>query len=666
MKIVTKMLMALLLTGSMGVQAQNLLPAPQEFTKGKGYFRLDQPYHVVNQSGLKADNVFLRPFLKDGQGGSRALVITKAGFDNPEAYRLHVSRDTVLIAAATDEGVLRAAQTLRQLQAGNRLQACDIEDAPAYEWRGCMLDVSRHFFPLDSVKRQVDILASYKINKLHLHLTDGAGWRIEIEKYPRLNTYAAWRTTGDWSGWNRGGSQYVTADTPDAYGGYFKKSELRDLIGYARERGITVIPEFEMPGHSSEVLAAYPEFGCRDEEGRPSSDLCPGNEGTYSFLENVLLEVMDIFPSEYIHIGGDEASKRSWKTCPMCLRKAEELGLENVDDLQAYLITRVGKFLDEHGRKLIGWDEIIYDDLPGNTNVTVWRDASYAKRAIAKGYDVIMCPTSHCYLDYYQDVPSTQPKAFGSYVPLKQTYSFVPASGLTAEEQRHVKGLQGNLWTEQVPNVGHVEYMLYPRMLAIAEIGWRGAEAKDYDEFHGRALAHVNRLRADGVNAFNLATEVGERKEAGIPVKHKALNAKVIYNQPYSERYVGQRETTLTDGRRGGWSYNDGTWQGFIGEKPLDVTIDLGQAQGIHTVEVGLMQSDGVWIYLPKELTVSVSTDGRQFTQVFKKEHPKQRLQNTVYENWQWRGSARARYVRIEAQSDIPQEWIFVDEIVVK
>ncbi len=348
----------------------SLLPYPQSVEWGKGRADAEMNIHVQALNGSIS----------------------------PEAYRLHVSKDSIIISADTEIGVLRARQTLAQLTQGGRIRCCTIDDRPAYEWRGAMLDVSRHFLSIDFLKRHIDILAGYKINRLHLHLTDAAGWRMEIKKYPRLTEFAAWRPQENWKDWWFGERLYAEEGSAGAYGGYYTQEELRGLVEYAAERGMMIVPEIEMPAHSEEVLTAYPELSCTHEPYR-QSDFCPGNPATYEFLENVLLEVMDVFPSEYIHIGGDEAGKASWRSCPLCQRKMAELGLEDVDELQAHLVAHMGRFLAEHGRKLIGWDEILDETLTEGSTVMVWRGIEIAGKAARMGYDVVLSPGSHCYFD---------------------------------------------------------------------------------------------------------------------------------------------------------------------------------------------------------------------------------------------------------------------------
>lgn len=649
--------------------AQSLLPKPQSFMAGKGVFNTNaKSVKIVNEAGDAADNIYSREWTsKNAADAHQVIRFTRlSGASSDEAYRLHINKDTLLISAASANGFKYAWQTINQLKTKSGIMACDIADEPAYKWRSLMLDVSRHFEPIEFLKKQIDVMSQYKFNRLHLHLTDAAGWRIEIKRYPRLTNFAAWRPERTWKQWGKNGARYVEEGTPGAYGGYYTQDQLRDLVAYAAERGITIVPEIEMPGHSAEVLTAYPELSCTHEPYK-QMDFCPGNIGTYDFLENVLKEVMDIFPSKYIHVGGDEAEKRSWPNCPLCQKKMKELGIDNVEGLQANLIAHFGKFLSEHGRQLVGWDEVIAGNLSKNTTVMVWRGTEKAHEAIEHGYDVVLSPGAYCYIDAYQDAPDTQPEAIGGYLPLEKVYSYVPGEDLPDAERKRITGIQANLWAEYIPTPEHMEYMLYPRALAIAEIGWNGTKKKDYAEFRQRALKQVELLHKEGVNAFDLKKERGQRPQSLKPTKHKAVGCKVIYNHRYADKYRAQGDQTLVDGQHGGWTYNDQKWQGFIGEGwCLDLTLDLGKVQKISSVSADFMQAYGAWVFFPSELKISISDDGKNFTEVYDNKWEVDRDIQSGFRNIAWKGSKQARFIRVQGSTTEDGGWLFTDEIVVK
>ena len=618
------------------ILAQSVIPVPLKMEKGTGSFLLSEKTRLYTnlQGGeaklwekyLKALPVQLKEARKKDRKQMLFLLITPktTQLPSPESYTLSVTSQRIEIRATSGAGLFYGMQTLLQLMqpastGSYSVPSVEIEDTPRFAYRGLMLDVSRHFSTKEFIKKQIDALAYYKINRLHLHLTDAAGWRLEIKKYPLLTDFAAWRTDPTWKKWWNGGRKYLRYDEPGASGGYYTQDDIREILEYARQHYITVIPEIEMPSHSEEVLAAYPQLSCSGEPYK-NSDFCVGNEETFTFLENVLTEVMELFPSEYIHVGGDEAGKSAWKTCPKCQKRMKDEHLANVDELQSYLIHRIEKFLNNHGRRLLGWDEILQGGIAPNATVMSWRGEEGGIAAVTSGHHAIMTPGAYCYLDSYQDAPYSQPEAIGGYLPLKKVYAYdpVPAS-LTAEQAKLVYGVQGNLWVEYIPTPEHVEYMIYPRMLALAEVAWSAPERKSWPDFHTRALSAVADLQKKGYHPFDLSKEIGSRPESLQPVSHLALGKKVTYNSSYSPHYPAQGNTALTDGIRGDWTYGDGSWQGFISDNRLDVTIDMEKETPIRFTDIS------------------------------------------------WQGEAKGRYVRYQAQAGSEFEgWIFTDEIIVK
>ena len=666
------------------LKAQSVIPVPLKMEQGTGCFLLSENTKLyINLQGLEAQllenclqalPVHLKKGKKKDTQNILSLLITEKNHQlpSPESYTLSVTPQQILIRATSGAGLFYGLQTLLQLAqpsgAGSySIASVEIEDTPRFAYRGLMLDVSRHFSTKEFIKKQIDALAYYKINRLHLHLTDAAGWRLEIKKYPLLTEFAAWRTDPTWKQWWNGGRKYVRFDAPGAYGGYYTQDDIREILEYARQHYITVIPEIEMPSHSEEVLAAYPQLSCSGEPYK-NSDFCVGNEETFTFLENVLTEVMELFPSEYIHIGGDEAGKSAWKTCPKCQKRMKDEHLANVDELQSYLIYRIEKFLNNHGRHLLGWDEILQGGIAPNATVMSWRGEEGGIAAVTSGHRAIMTPGAYCYLDSYQDAPYSQPEAIGGYLPLKKVYSYnpVPAS-LTAEQAKLVYGVQGNLWVEYIPTPEHVEYMIYPRILALAETAWSAPERKSWPDFHTRALSAVADLQAKGYHPFDLKKEIGSRPESLQSVSHLALGKKVIYNSPYSSHYPAQGNTALTDGIRGDWTYGDGSWQGFISDNRLDVTIDMEKETSIHSVTAAFMQVVGAEVFLPETVVISISDDGTHFTELRKQHFEVSKETPIRFTDISWQGEAKGRYVRYQAQAGSEfGGWIFTDEIIVK
>lgn len=661
-----------------------IIPRPEHIECGSGVFRINSETTIYTNLNEKertqlysfldmlpiASEISNEPLetnvinllLVNGNDQERSL----------ESYELIIDPTAITISAIDEVGLFYGIQSLLQLaldeQGGikKEIPAVRIEDEPRFAYRGLHLDVSRHFMPKEFVKKQLDMMAYYKLNRFHWHLTDGAGWRIEIKRYPELTEIAAWRPYANWKEFWHNGRQYCKEDDPRAEGGYYTQEDIKEIVDYAQERHITIIPEIEMPGHSEEVLAVYPHLSC---SGKPyvDSDFCIGNEDTFVFLENVLQEVMDLFPSEYLHIGGDEASKNSWKKCPKCQAKMKREGLENVNRLQSYMIHRIDDFLREHGRILVGWDEILEGGLAPGATVMSWRGTEGGMAAIKAGQETIMSPGSHCYFDAYQDAPHTQPEAIGGFLPLEKVYGYDPMPDtLTVSERALLLGVQANVWTEYIQTPEHVEYMIYPRLLALAEVGWTRPEHKEWNNFHKRALHAVDFLQAMGYNPFDLSKELGHRPETKEKLEHLACGKPVTYNTLYSPYYPAQREQTLTDGKRGDWTYSDGCWQGFIG-RGFDVVVDMGTLTEIHSVSAEFMQNRGPEVWLPSEVIISVSEDGESFTELTRQSHniPTTR-EGLVLHSFGWEGTAQTRYIRYEAKHSTAYGWLFTDEIVIQ
>ena len=661
-------------------QTLSVTPVPMEVNWQRGSFRPDASTSLWIEAP-EADRSILAEYLQasplalklaDSQSGNQVVLKqTDAleGITSPEGYVLSVNSDGVRIEALSGAGLFYGVQTLLQMAADapEGMTAVTVKDEPRFEYRGIMLDVSRHFRSKEFVKRQIDLLSYYKINRLHLHLTDAAGWRIEIKKYPRLTQFAAWRPQAVWKDWWNGKREYCEETDPRAQGGYYTQDDIRELVAYAQKHYVTIIPEIEMPSHSEEVLTAYPELSCTHVPYK-QSDFCIGNEKTFEFLENVLIEVMELFPSEYIHIGGDEAGKASWPNCKLCQARMKKEGLKDVNELQSYSIHRMERFLNSHGRKLLGWDEILDGGLAPNATVMSWRGTEGGLAAIRSGHKAIMSPGQYCYLDGYQDAPYSQPEAIGGYLPLKKVYGYEPVpDSLSADEAKLMYGVQANLWTEYIPTEEHAEYMLYPRAIALAEVAWSKPENKSWEDFHRRALKIVDELKAKGYHPFELKNEIGNRKEAETPVEHLALGKKVTYNAPYWENYPAAGEATLTDGLRGGWNYNDQLWQGFVTKARVDVVIDLEKEPPMHSVAADFMQICGPEVFMPERVVISVSNDGKEFTQLAEIKHEVVRDDAVTFKNFGWEGEASARYIRYQAlASDKFGGVLFTDEIVVK
>lgn len=689
---------ALLSVSYVAAQTANvdLIPRPNQMKVQPGLMNLQRPIPVVYHEEFKdlstliahIPDLFVQSYdvakrdRRDRQHRIRLLKASDADRLSSDSYRISIDDRGIFIRAHTEETMRSAIFTLHQLRLlqgeNNALPFLEIEDAPRFAYRGLHLDVSRHFFPFDFLKKYIDIMALYKFNHFHWHLTDGAGWRLEINQYPELTSKAAWRSHRHFTDWDAYGRQYVEKGTPNAYGGYYTQAQARELVAYAAAKGITVIPEIEMPGHSEEVLAVYPELSCSGEP-YTQNEFCVGNEQTYVFLKNVLDEVLDIFPSPYIHIGGDEADKTHWKTCPKCQALKEREGLEDEDELQSYAVRQMDKYLQSKGRKMIGWDEILEGGLTEGATVMSWRGEEGGIKAANMGHDVIMTPLSHLYFDFYQFDPRTQPKAFGGYLPLERVYAYNPLSDQISEDKaKHVLGAQANLWAEHLDTYQQVEYMAFPRALALAEINWTKQEQRNFDDFKRRLQSHYRILQDMEVNyyrpsfdvtyqvdfdsvkmsnkviltseqyqpiiryaidgseptkesylytlPFDLSTSTTIKAASFLdstrvsPVTtidldiHKAIGKKVVYNSKWNDSYPAQENMTLTNGRKGGITYHDGQWQGFT--QDIDVVIDLDRREEINRVAADFMQMPEPGVFFPGEIKVLVSDNGKNFREV--------------------------------------------------
>ena len=623
---------------------------------------------------LQASPFALQPEAEGTQKSvvSFAIIAPVSDQESMESYQLSITGKGISVVAPSAAGLFYGFQSLLQLAEQETdgtfsFPLIEIKDSPRFSYRGLHLDVSRHFRTKEFLKKQLDAMARYKLNCFHWHLTDGAGWRLEIKRYPELTEQAAYRPYPNWKAWWKGGRKYCTKDAPGADGGYYTQEDVREIVEYARQRHITVIPEIEMPGHSEEVLAVFPHLSC---SGKPyvNSEVCIGNEDTFTFLQNVLLEVMEIFPSEYIHIGGDEANMDSWKKCPLCQKRMKQEGLADVKELQSYLIHRIEKFLNEHDRQLLGWDEILEGGLAPRATVMSWRGEDGGIKAAKAGHDVIMTPGGFCYLDSYQDAPTTQPEAIGGYLTLEKVYSYDPIPEvLTKEGADYIQGVQANVWAEYITTAEHMEYMIYPRLLALAEVAWTQPDKKNWEHFHRCALKEVKWLQDNGYHPFDLSKEVGERPEAAIPVEHLGLMKTVKYTSPYAPQYTAGGDSALVDGLRGGWTYGDKRWQGFL-NTDMDITVDLGEMKEISSIAAEFMQLSGPYVWLPREVIISISEDGNTFTEQARLHTDVPTTEDRlVFRTYEWDGKASARYVRYQALSNgIEGGWLFTDEIVIK
>ena len=512
----------------------SIIPAPVKFEAHDGVFKLTPETCIASDAASKDTAAFLAERLSRATGyplktsvsevshrtfhSPVIFLTTKNASTNlgPEGYELLVTPAAVVIHAPTQTGLFYGAQSLLQLLppeifSTNRvtnvawqIPCAQIKDQPRFAWRGFMLDVSRHFFTKPEVEQVLDLMALYKLNTFHWHLVDDQGWRIQIKKYPKLTEVGAWR---DGVGFGLASNSTTAYDAHGRYGGFYTQRDIRDIVAYAAARHITIVPEIEMPGHSSAALKAYPQFACANaliampEKGGVFNGVyCAGNEATFAFLENILSEVTRLFPGKYVHIGGDEVDKTNWRNCPDCQARIKMENLNGERELQAYFIRRIEKIVNAHGKNLIGWSEIREGGLAPSAALMDWIGGG--AESAASGHDVVMTPTKFCYFDHYQSTnQAAEPKAIGGYLPLKRVYQFDPLpEKLAPEFQAHVLGGQANLWTEYIPNFRQVEYMMFPRLGALSEADWSPKDVRDWDDFQTRAALNEKRLAVLGVN----------------------------------------------------------------------------------------------------------------------------------------------------------------------
>ena len=693
-----------------------IIPQPQSMVLGKGYFQFTQEtVFVIDPALMPAQLPFLEQFerasgfkfavQKAALSGNSVVIDTDKSLPK-EGYTLAVTPEKINIKAADYNGALYALQTLRQLLPNEvesselvkrdwLVPAVTITDTPQYQWRGLMLDVSRHFFPKEYILKTLDRMAMLKLNTFHFHLVDNEGWRIEIKKYPKLTEVGAWRVDQEDKLWdertpNPANAFANPATAPKKYGGFYTQEDIKEIVAYATKRGITVIPEIEMPAHAMSAIAAYPELSCHKRPiGVPSGAVwpitdiyCAGQEETFDFIEEVLTEVLALFPSQYIHVGGDEATHTEWERCPKCQLRMKEHQLKNVHQLQSYFIKRIDDFLTSKGRTLVGWDEIMDGGLAKNAVVMNWRGIEVGKKALAQGNPIVL--TSDCYIDNYQGLPDYEPQANGGYLPLKKLYNYNLEKEALADasvEKSKVLGTQANLWAEHVGSTEHSEYMLFPRLLALAEISWTNDKLKDWDSFMRRTQHFMQRMDVMGIHYarsvyqvvptvenkegniyLKLECEVpnadiryalgdtpiekGEKYTAPIAIKgtttykaavfsanatntitsgqitfHKAIGKSVNYSPLYHKSYQGQGEGTLTNVIRGTKNFHDGQWLGWLGDD-VTLTLDLGETTEVSEVRIGAMDAQSSGIYFPERLTVALSADGKNYREVAAQEEP--------------------------------------------
>lgn len=706
----------------------SIIPVPASVSETADSFLLDKQTVIVagNESDKKTAALF-NAWLKELTGyelevkaqGDKNAILLQTGNDstNAEGYTLTADHNNIIIKGNSGAGTFYGVQTMIQLLPVEKARAMyvpgvSITDAPRFAYRGLHLDVGRHFFSVDFIKKYIDLMAMHKLNTFHWHLTEDQGWRIEIKKYPRLQEVASKRKE------TMAGRYADNKFDGKPYGGFYTQEQVKEVVQYAADHFITVIPEIEMPGHSLAALTAYPNLGCTGGPyevgtrwGVYDDVYCAGNDSVYLFLQDVLDEVMALFPSKYIHIGGDECPKVRWEKCPKCQARMKQEGLKDEHALQSYFIQRMEKYLNSKGRQIIGWDEILEGGLAPNATVMSWRGIEGGIAAARQKHDVIMTPGEFCYFDHYQSRSSNEPLAIGGFLPVSKVYSYEPVPAeLSSDEARYIKGAQANVWTEYINNTNYLEYMVYPRAAAISEVLWSPKDKRNYDAFTDRLKVHVKRLDLKKVNyakhVFEVTGKVTDNGKGGVDVvlSSKLDGGKIFFTtdstaptpqatpytapvqithtgtlraqvyldgKPFGNEYnqaflfhkalakkissitaadAGHRPDTsfvLVNGIEGNAAYNDNEWFGFNG-KDMEAIVELDSIQDIHLVGINTINAKGDWIYPPKQVVFAVSDDGKTFKEVYKQNTFAQQGINKVRGHFQ---AVRGKFVKVQMQN---------------
>ncbi len=696
------LLLILLWSPTLLAQNSSIIPQPVSLSVAQGNFLIDKTvglkYDKANTELHTVVELFSAAINKisgialstESKTKSISFNIIQRENLGKEGYEMNVTPSGITINANSSAGIFYATQSLLQTLPAIRTNAplqvpcITVSDYPRFGWRGMHLDVSRHFFSSEVVKQYIDLMAMYKMNTFHWHLVDDQGWRIEIKKYPKLTEVGAWRVDQTNINWRE--RKIAKGEVP-SYGGYYTQEQIKEIVAYAQQRNISIVPEIEMPGHSAAAIASYPQLSCTQKPQLPltggdytdaSSNFCAGNEESFAFIQDVLIEVIALFPSRYVHIGGDEVEKDPWKKCERCQSRIKIENLKDEDELQSYFIKRIEKFLASKNKKMIGWDEILEGGLAPEATVMSWRGEAGGIEAAKMKHDVVMTPGVPCYFDHYQGDPVTEPFAIGGFNTLKRVYDYEPIpKELNEEQSKYVLGAQANLWTEFVTTAEHVEYMILPRMLALAEITWSQKSSRDWNGFNQRLQSHFRSFEQKGLHyskgnfkveikpvskngkvqaileAETFNGEIFYTTDGSTPttsskkyssvinidsslvikavvvvdgkvmttkpaeqsfVIHKAIARDVVYTNQPGKNYQADGPNSLTDGIRGTTSFGK-YWHAFKG-KDLIAQIDLGEKKNIHLISISCLQSYRDWIFMPKRVKFEVSPDGKTFKEV--------------------------------------------------
>lgn len=725
--------------------AQHVIPMPKHFALGQQFLALHNQTkiyysdaaaqaaavqlrdHIFKKTQLQLDVVYSR---FEGKGIQFQASDGSIVFNTTESYYIRSDAQAMVIQASSAAGYANAVQSLKQLINGTEIPMLKILDEPKFSWRGMHLDVSRHFFPVSFIKRYLDIMAMYKFNRFHWHLTDDQGWRIQINSFPKLTEIGAWRTGSMLGAY---ADQQFDSKT---YGGFYTQNEIKDIVAYAQSLQITVVPEIEMPGHSRALLAAYPELSCNQKPLEVAKawgvfeDVLCTRDTCFNVLQGILDEVCELFPGPYIHIGGDECPKARWKTCKNCQTRMAQEHLKSEHELQSYFIKRIEAYLKTKQKSIIGWDEILEGGLAPDATVMSWRGESGGIEAAKQKHHVIMSPGKPCYFDHYQEDQRFEPLAIGGFNSLQQVFSYNPIpEALATEYHRFILGSQGNVWTEYMSDEKHVEYMILPRITALSEALWTGTKPENYYGFIKRLPSHFKlwdalgytynksifhsllrvapgpkpgsiRVQLDADTAIGKAAfksnntyhyfrypitvlsdttiQFGMLDVSKQPLDqfrhfklhvNKASSAIIRFKTPPSEYYNSGGSFTLVDCIKAVKPRVNSQWLGWLGTD-MELELDLGSLKEVSTFDIGFLKEESAWIYLPKDISIWYSENGTEYKPILKNQIVK-------HEAFNFKSSVlKARFIKILARHAGPipdpnlstgsKVWLFCDEIQIQ
>jgi len=651
-----------------------------------------------------------------------------------DSYSINVG-DNIIISYSSERSCYYALHSLMQLIQINgqelQINKCFVKDYPNFQWRGLHLDVARHFFTVEEVKRYIDLMAAYKFNTFHWHLTDDQGWRIEIKKYPKLTAIGAWRDSTVENHYSTSPRTYEHK----RYGGFYNQEQIKEVVQYAAERFVTIVPEIEMPGHARAALAAYPELSCTAKQQGVEGlwgvfdDIFCSKEESIVFLQNVLAEVVTLFPGEYIHIGGDEAPKSRWKACSKCQKVIQDKHLKDEHELQSYFIRRMDQFLTSKGKKLIGWDEILEGGLSPNAAVMSWRGFEGGTEAAKQGHYVVMSPGSHCYFDHYQGKSKNEPLAIGGYTPLEKVYEFNPVlKEMNVDQASFILGGQANLWSEYIPNFKQVEYMVYPRAIALSQALWcvkkpsyetflttlvsshfpilnrwnvnyatsvlkpsmKTIRTEDGVEIQLKSTELKNGKLSEKSDSFPISRTKKKVKTKRIPLtwdngngtignetisitNHLGLGAKVNFITKPSSKYFDS-DVILVDGQFGSRPWKGSEWTGFDTDS-IVIEVDLGKKQKIKGIELSFLQDEGSWIHAPEMISIETISPKKGISMGMAQSPPLDGYA-PYPEKWEFDFKSKVEKIRftiygigvipmgLPGEGNLP--WTFIDELIIK